>query len=509
MGLQIHANIDASELSAGRVISSDDLRPKDFKSFVAGDSVVVDLFLTGQDGLQNIQDFPTVRVGLGTLNARPNAGNFTYGSQTVAYNADASALATAITAENAACTVTVLTPFVYKVAFNANGAQTIRTVDASGLTPTSTVLITKLVVGDGSTKEQWLVRIFKNPIALVNTFTNIDDNGIRGSLNLGTAEIYQLLGANTSVDSTIELELTDTSGNIQTLFQMPVKITGEVIGQGATGAVSFSSFATSASLVSAATRGGYIIVSAANGSDTSGLRDREDLPFATPSVAMATATANDTIIIRDGNFSNDSELTIADDVTVAVNPSAIAPVCATTASRTCTLIGNFSGLNHASIGTVTLAATDMDFLNVTSASGSLDVSNSRFTASSTSARVPIEITNGCAVRVDNSKITSTDPAQPAIKVATFTGSVVLSDCEVKSATVSGSTQANAMEIVSTLTGSVQLKDCTMICSTTGKTIDADVACTVQLQGCLNGNHIVSATVTLDGGIFNQDANYDI
>ena len=39
MGLQIHANIDASELSAGRVISSDDLRPvkmdcKTFKTFL-------------------------------------------------------------------------------------------------------------------------------------------------------------------------------------------------------------------------------------------------------------------------------------------------------------------------------------------------------------------------------------------------------------------------------------------------------------------------------------------
>ena len=513
MGLQIHANIDSSTLASGRVVSESDLRPKSFKSFVAGDSVVLDLFLTGQDGLLNIQAFPTVRLGFGTLNARPTGGNFTYGAQTIAYNASASALDTAITAENAPCTVTLITPFVYKVAFNANGAQTIKTVDATGLTPTSTVLITKLVTGTGSTKEQWLVRIFANPIALVDTFTNIDGQGIRGSLNLGTAEIYQLLGASTSVDTTIELELTDTSGNIQTIFQMPAKITGEVIGQGVSGAVNFSSFATASSVIAGSTRSGYVIVSAANGSDTTAVRDREDLAFATPSVAMSVATAGDTFIIRDGDFSNSAELVIADDVTVAVNPTAIAPICSTTASRTCTLIGNFAGVNHASIGTVTLAATDMNFLDVTATSGTLDVSNSRFSARSSETKQAVQITNGCAVRIDNSRITSDDAGQPAIQVSTFTGSVVLSDCEVKSSTATGSLPAHAMRVVSTLTGSIQLKDCTLISTTTGsnigKTIEADVACTGQLQGSLNGNNIVSTTVTLDGGILNVDSNYDI
>lgn len=516
MGLQIFGNIDAVALSAARVISADDLRPKTFKPFVTGDSSVIDVFLTGSEGLQNIQDYPTVRLGIGELNARPTGGTWDYGSaNNLAYNINAVNLEAAIEAETAQCSVTELANFVFKVVFDANGAQTIANVDPSNLTPSSSVDISKLVEGDASTQEQWLIRLFRNPVVLTTSWENISGNGIRGSLNFGTAELYKLIGdaaPATSVSSTIELELTDTDGNVQSIFQVPVTIQGEVIGQGTTGVAAFGTYATSQQLIDATTRSDYIIVSAADGSDSSGLREREDRPFATPSAAFAVAAANDVIVIRDGNFSNDEE-TLPDSVTVAVNPSAIAPICSTTATRQAILIGAFSGLNHEGTGTVTLGAVDMNFLNISGTSGNISITNSKIAARSTETRNAVQITGGCNITIDNTLITSEDAGESAIKVSTFTGSVLLSDCEVKSSAATATNPADALEVVSTLTGSIQIKGCTFIGTSTGtylaEAIKADTACTVQIQGALNSNVDVSSTVTLDGGIFYENSNYDI
>ena len=519
MGLQIFANIDASSLGTASVISSNDLRPKTLKPFAAGDSTVVDLFLTGNGGLQNLQDYPTVRLGIGSLNARPESGSFTYGAQTVNFTTDLTTLAsnlnTAIQTENGAtCTVTSLGGFAFEVNFTVTGAQTIATVDAGLLNPESTVSINEIVAGDFLTEAQWIIRLFRNPISLVDTFTDIDDGGLRGSLNIGTVGVYELLAGQTSVETTMELEVIDSDGNIQTLFQTPLTITGEVIGQGVSGPAVFSSYATASQLVEATTRSNYIIVSAEDGSDTNGLREREDRPFATPSAAVAVATANDTIIIRDGNFSND-QITIPESVTIAANPSSIGPLCVSTATRQFTLIGPFSGLTHESQGTATLGGVDMNFLEVTASAGHLTAINSRFAARATETHNAVEIKAPCNVKLDNCRITSDTEGEAAISVSTFSQkSVVLSDCEVKAAASTGTFAAHPMKITSTLTGLVQIKNCTFI-GTDGtgtfvaKAIEADTACTVQIQGSLNSNVDVSSTVTLDGGIFNQDSNYDI
>lgn len=514
MGLSIYANIDAVSLGTARVQSASDLRPRNFKQLSAGDQTVVDVFLTGQDGLQNIQDYPTRRLGIGALNARPTGGTWDLGAQTgLAYNISDTALDTAITAEVAACTVTELASFVYKVVFDANGAQSIPAVDATGLAPSSTVNIQRLVTGDASTREQWLIRIFQNPIALIDSsWTNISGNGIRGALNLGTEGIYSLLGDSTSVTTNIELELTDTNGDIQTIFQVPITITSEVIGPGVSGVAAFDSYATGAQLVDAATRSNYIIVSAASGSDSDGLREREDRPFATPSAAFAVATANDVIVVRDGNFSND-ELTLPDSVTVAINPSAVGPICSTTATRQSILIGAFSGLVHEGTGTITLGAVDMNFVDIKGASGNVSITNSKISARDIETRNAVQITGGCSVKIDNCRITSEDAGEAAIEVSTFTGSVLLSDCEVKSSTATGTFAADALKIVSTLTGSIQIKNCTFIGTSTGtylaEAIRADTACTVQIQGSLNSNVDVSSTVTLSGGMLQTDSNFNI
>jgi hypothetical protein len=250
MGLQLIGNIDRTALNRGLVVSSTTLNPKATPQMVAGDSVTVDVFLTGQNGALNIQEYSLVRLGIGTVNGRPTGGTWNYGSaDNLAYNVDASTLEAAIEVETAPCQVTELAPFVFKVLFDGNGEQVISLVDSTNLTPASTVSIRRLVTGDSTTREQWLVRSHTNPIALIDSgWENIDGDGIRGTFNLGTAGIYDLLGASGSGSTSLELEVTSASGNIQTIFTVPLTITGEVIGEGATGEVAFSSYVTNKQL---------------------------------------------------------------------------------------------------------------------------------------------------------------------------------------------------------------------------------------------------------------------
>ena len=283
MGLQIYGNIDAGSLLNGKVQSVNNLSASAIKNLVAGDSLEVELFLTSQSGLVNIQDY-SVRLGIGDLNARPTGGTFDLGSETgLAYNLSASDLQTAIANETAANTTTELSPFVFKTVFTANGSQTLPTIDSTSLTPNSTVSIVKLVTGDGSTQEQWLTRIFRNPIAFQDTWTNFTKadvgEGISGALGLGTAEIYdQFSETVTSFSTTMEMEITDTNGNVSTIFQIPVTIGGEVLGAGITASsISPSNFVTATdvntTIDSVTTRANQLFVSADRGNDATGTRN--------------------------------------------------------------------------------------------------------------------------------------------------------------------------------------------------------------------------------------------
>ncbi len=241
MGQSIIINFDSEDLNTARARSATDLRNQDFAQFVAGDALVLDLFLTGTSGLLNIQDYAEVRVGIGDLDARPTSGTYSIDtSNTLNYNHSASELESIIDSDVAAATVTRLSSFVFKVQFDAAGAQTIPAIDSRLLTPSSTVSVTKLVTGDATTKETWLWRIYQNPAAFTKTFTNISGDGVRGTLSLATSGIYDLLGISSAVKTFFEVELTDSSGNVQTVLQSRVKLNGEVIGHNFTGSIPVS-----------------------------------------------------------------------------------------------------------------------------------------------------------------------------------------------------------------------------------------------------------------------------
>jgi hypothetical protein len=259
MGIQVFVNIDSRSLDTARARSVFDTRNIGFKELVVGDSEVFELFLIGDESrfdpaAHDIQTYG-VRMGIGGLNTKPSAGSFDFGAQTaIPFDVDAAGLDAAITAEVAACEVVQLSDFVFKVTFDSPGAQTIPTIDATGLSPSSTISVIRTVDGDGTTPEEWQVRLFANPITINSTWDNFDLSsyngksltnpmkGIRGALNLGTAGVYALLGNSSSAATTVEIELTDIDGRIQTVLQMPVKLSGEVIGQGVTGVAEFDSY---------------------------------------------------------------------------------------------------------------------------------------------------------------------------------------------------------------------------------------------------------------------------
>jgi predicted acyltransferase (DUF342 family) len=239
MGQQVFINFDVENLKNARCRAADDLRLKKFPQLVAGDSTVYDVFLTGSSGLLNIQDYTAVRMGIGNLNQRPDSGNYTIaGTQTLAYNHSASDLETAIEAITGnACTVTELTGFVYKITFDAVGAQTVPSIDSSDLVPASSVSATVLTQGDSTTQEQWLWRLFRNALAFTDSFTNITGQGIQATLSLATPGIYDLLAEGTTKSTNFEIEVTDSTGNVQTIAQIPITLNGEVIGTGFEGTV--------------------------------------------------------------------------------------------------------------------------------------------------------------------------------------------------------------------------------------------------------------------------------
>lgn len=516
MGLSIYANIDAVSLETARVQSDSDLRPKGFKQLAAGDQTVVDVFLTGQDGLQNIQSYPTRRLGIGSLNARPTGGTWDLGAQTgLDYNVSAAALDTAITAEVAACTVTELAAFVYKVVFDANGAQSIPTVDATGLTPSSTVNIQRLVDGDASTKEEWLIRLFQNPIALIDaSWTNITGSGIRGALNLGTEGVYDLLGDSTSVTTTIELELTDANGDIQTIFQSPITITGEVIGQGVTGVATFDTYATSSQLAAANLRGNLIFVDAVNGSDVSGTAGRADLPFASVALAEAAASSGDMIVVRPGDYTGDLDMSGVDGVYYHIMPGAVLSSFTINGAFeieiTCFGIIKNLTVNNAGAN-VTVLNGGFNELFIRCLNGTLDIRDMMQSHDGTTAE-PISLSGAGNLTIQNSRIESTESGGTVINIAnSWSGQLIAKNCEIVATTVATNEATTGILYGTSVTGDVQLKDCTIITAQDGtgtaKSIDAPAAQTVYIQGTLSQTHDVDSDITLEGGASITNTNF--
>ena len=244
----IFINANATSLSAARVLSSSSDQAVAFKSWVIADKKDLNLYIVDGSGAYiDISGYSSVRVGVGGLNKTPTGGTFTLtgtaATSTIASDASADSMDVAITAAQAACSVAKPSPGVWIITFDAFGAQTLPTTDAALLDPESSLSVKSLVAGTGSAVAVWIIRAFQTPWAYSESWTNIT-NGVTGSLNFGSENLYKAMGSASSLSGYFEVELTDAGGNVVTVIQAPVVITGEVIGDGVAGSATFASYIT-------------------------------------------------------------------------------------------------------------------------------------------------------------------------------------------------------------------------------------------------------------------------
>lgn len=242
-------DVNSDTLAGSRVISSTNNTEEPLKKFVVGDLRDLNLyFVDGSGSYIDVSSY-TVRAGVGGINKRPTGGTwqFSHGGNDTNFDHDqsASSMESTLDAAPYSLGVSVESPTtgVYVIKFDAVGAQTLPTSDSSLLTPDSSVSIKRLVTGDGTTKEEWIIRLFQTPWAYSESWSNITD-GVTGSLNFGSENLYLAMGSANSLSGYFEVELTDGGGNVSTVIQAPTTILGPVIGDGVAGVASFASYIT-------------------------------------------------------------------------------------------------------------------------------------------------------------------------------------------------------------------------------------------------------------------------
>lgn len=185
-----------------------------------------------------------------------NPANWTNGSTLVeittdvAYSATAATLLAALEATEAVTTgaVTVTksgdSP-VCKVEWTTTGSKSLLIGNGSGLTPNSSVVISRIRAGTSTVTEQQLIRLSQQPYALQTTWTQIT-NGWNARLDLNTRGLLEALDGAGSVPLTLELQLVDGSNNIRTVGQIDCTVRNEVIDEEATIPAPLPSYLTAA-----------------------------------------------------------------------------------------------------------------------------------------------------------------------------------------------------------------------------------------------------------------------
>lgn len=202
--------------------------------FVYGDNNPLEVYLTdGQGGFDADSGggSVTMKLGIVTPGAKPTGGTYKLqynaGTKTSAidYNDSATDIQTALNAI-AGVSVTVTGSFpCYVIEWTTTGAQDDIAIatgasDDNALTPDGAVSVAKIVDGDGSNKEKLMLEVKRAAHALQETWTTIT-NGWSGDFHIRSAAMCDLLGTASSVETTLECEITDANGDVYTVAQIP------------------------------------------------------------------------------------------------------------------------------------------------------------------------------------------------------------------------------------------------------------------------------------------------
>lgn len=185
----------------------------------------------------------------------------------VAYNASAVTLEAALEATQAVVGVSVTKSGdagVWLVQWDSVGAVSLMTGGGSLLTPASAVVTSEIRAGSSTVTEQQLVRLTATPYALQTTWTDAGTYWT-GRLDCNTRGLVELLDGAASVNSTLELQLVDGSGNIRTVGQVACLVRNEGIDEESTIPTPLPSYLTGAETLLQCVQNRYAVTALTGG----------------------------------------------------------------------------------------------------------------------------------------------------------------------------------------------------------------------------------------------------
>ena len=240
--IQLFINTAASSLGSALVRSVTDMTPVSLPTLVVGDSRTYEFYFVDGNGnyatLSGNSSY-TPAVGIGAF-GYPTGGTFTltFGSQTtsaLAYNASMATIQSALQGLSSIgsgnCSVSGVTGEYFTVTFTgslAGAAQANIVANGTNLTPTSGVTVSTVVTGTTGVNAVQLLTLVLNPITYNGSLTPIT-NGWSGTLSTNTLAIWQSIAAAGSIVDTLQITVTDPSGNNTTYVQQSASITTTIL----------------------------------------------------------------------------------------------------------------------------------------------------------------------------------------------------------------------------------------------------------------------------------------
>ena len=155
----------------------------------------------------------------------------------LAYNISATDLQTALNAMNnnagphgGTVTVTKSHDGYYNIRTNVNGVVTTMSGNGDNFDPDSAIVVSEIIAGTTSVRKKQSVKFVRQPAIFQDTWSSIT-NGRTGKLNANTNRAYEALGGAASISHTLEIQVTDPSGNRSTFAKVPATLKGEVVDE--------------------------------------------------------------------------------------------------------------------------------------------------------------------------------------------------------------------------------------------------------------------------------------
>lgn len=218
------------------------LSPGEKPVFVLGDNNPTEVYLLDAANSYHADSGGvgvTCKLAIVTPGAQPTGGTYklehdSNATAALDYNDSATDIQTAL---NALASITTAGGVVvtgsfpcYTITYNNTGAQNDITQNDNSLTPDGQISVSVVTAGDGSTQEVVSLKISRAPHAIQETWTDIGD-GWSADFAMVDRKLCSLM-SNGVANTTLELQITDSSGKVRTYGQVACILLDEGIADG-------------------------------------------------------------------------------------------------------------------------------------------------------------------------------------------------------------------------------------------------------------------------------------